>query len=74
MNNPDNIKYKINCKDENIIISGDKFTIDQINTKENETMIVEAFASVTGKVIPVFFEIAKEKKQDNQQISLIDEL
>ncbi len=67
-------RTKIFSVGDEIIISGDKFTIDIINNKTNETSIIEAFASVIGKVVPIKFEIASENKSDNQQVSLIDEL
>lgn len=57
-----------------IVISGDKITVDMINTKSNERTIIEAFASVIGKAVPIRFEIGNEHKADNTQKSLIDEL
>ncbi len=57
-----------------IVISGDKITINMINTKSNERTIIEAFASVIGKVVPIRYEIANTPKTENVKKSLIDEL
>lgn len=61
-------------EDGTIVISGDKFVIDMINAKTNEKHLIEAFASVMGKIVPIKFEIANANNVDNGQVSLIDEL
>ena len=58
---------------EEIIIIADRFVLDMLKM-EGERTIVEAFASVIGKVVPLRFEESKATTVTQKTNSLIDEL
>ncbi len=65
---------KVYQKDDTIIIRAEKFVIDMLKG-EGERNIVEAFASVMGKLPNVCFEeVASKKGPTTEKKSLIDEL
>ena len=65
---------KIYCENDSIIISANKFQIDILIGKNEEQALVEAFASVLGKLTKIKFEESIDNSNDNVQISMIDEL
>ncbi len=65
---------RIYVEGDEIVVIADRFVLDMIKIEGGNGSVVEAFASVMGKVMKVRFETAKTAPADPQQMSLIDEL
>ena len=57
-----------------IVISADRFVLDMIKAENSDRTLVEAFASVIGKLTNIHFEEANTESDSSQQISFIDDL
>ena len=58
---------------DNIILSGNDFSLKMIKDQDADQLIINAFSSVMGKLIKLQYEVSNEVTKENQ-MSLIDEL